>query len=217
MAYGLGHHAQFLSSLETSKPGTIAFNILRTWRVWVSRKQCILATQSLAPSQTTSFSLWWPFFPLHYAWQGDFVSRNLVFLLHANDPYYIWSGLRQPPLAEIFRKVTLQLWHVACNAHTDTQTHTHRHRDTHTHTHTPKKCYSRDIHTQDTAELLLLLAVSCDLQAAKIFMRLIRGAIMWYHATLTSICNSSSWRTDTAGRVDVEPKLDIARYHMVGL
>ena len=44
---------------------------------------------------------------------------------------------------------------------------------------------------------------------AEIFMILISSAITWYHATLTSICNASWWRTDTAGRVNVEPKLDI--------
>ena len=39
---------------------------------------------------------------------------------------------------------------------------------------------------------------------------------MWYLATLTSICNASSRRAATASRVAVEPKLDIARYHMIG-
>ena len=47
-------------------------------------------------------------------------------------------------------------------------------------------------------------------------MRLIRSAIMWYLATSTSICNASSRRAATASRVAVEPKLDIARYHMFG-
>ena len=51
----------------------------------------------------------------------------------------------------------------------------------------------------------------------EIFMRLIRSAIMWYHATSTSIYNASSRRADTAGRVDVEPKLDSAWYHMIKL
>ena len=51
---------------------------------------------------------------------------------------------------------------------------------------------------------------------AEIFMRLIRSAIMWYLATSTSICNASSRRAATASRVAVEPKLDIARYHMIG-
>ena len=46
-------------------------------------------------------------------------------------------------------------------------------------------------------------------------MRLIRSAIMRYHATSTSICNASSRRAEAASRVDVEPKLDIARYHMI--
>ena len=32
-----------------------------------------------------------------------------------------------------------------------------------------------------------------------------------------NICNASSRRTDTMGRVDVEPKLDITRYHMIEL
>ena len=49
------------------------------------------------------------------------------------------------------------------------------------------------------------------------FMRLIRSAIIWYHATSTSICNVSSRRAEDAGRVDVEPKLDIARDHMIEL
>ena len=40
---------------------------------------------------------------------------------------------------------------------------------------------------------------------------------MWYHATSTSICDVSSRRADTAGRADVEPKLDITRYHMIEL
>ena len=47
-------------------------------------------------------------------------------------------------------------------------------------------------------------------------MRLIRSAIMWYLETSTSICNASSRRAATASRVAVEPKLDIARYHMIG-
>ena len=34
-------------------------------------------------------------------------------------------------------------------------------------------------------------------------MRLIRSAIMWYHATSPSICYASSRRTDITGRVDV--------------
>ena len=51
---------------------------------------------------------------------------------------------------------------------------------------------------------------------AEIFMRLIRSAIMWYLATSTSICNASSRRAATASRVAVEPKLNIARYHMIG-
>ena len=51
---------------------------------------------------------------------------------------------------------------------------------------------------------------------AEIFMRLIRSAIMWYLATSTSICNASSRRAATASSVAVEPKLDIARYHMIG-
>ena len=49
---------------------------------------------------------------------------------------------------------------------------------------------------------------------AEIFMRLIRSVIMWYHATSILICNTSSRRADTAGRVDVERKIDIARYHI---
>ena len=51
---------------------------------------------------------------------------------------------------------------------------------------------------------------------AEIFMRLIRSAIMWYLATSTSICNASSRHAATASRVAVEPKLDIAQYHMIG-
>ena len=39
---------------------------------------------------------------------------------------------------------------------------------------------------------------------------------MWYLATSTSICNASSRRAAAASRVAVEPKLDIARYHMIG-
>ena len=46
-------------------------------------------------------------------------------------------------------------------------------------------------------------------------MRLIRSAIMRYHATSTSICNASSRRADTTSRVDVKPQLDIAWYHMI--
>ena len=53
---------------------------------------------------------------------------------------------------------------------------------------------------------------------ADIFMRSIRSAIMWYLATSISICNASSRRAAcTASRVDVEPELDIARYHMISL
>ena len=48
-------------------------------------------------------------------------------------------------------------------------------------------------------------------------MRLIRSAIMRYHATSTPICNASSQHADTASRVDVEPELDIAQYHMIEL
>ena len=44
-------------------------------------------------------------------------------------------------------------------------------------------------------------------------MRLIRSAIMWYQVALALICNA----TRDAGRVDVEPKLDIAQYYMIGL
>ena len=42
-----------------------------------------------------------------------------------------------------------------------------------------------------------------------------RQCIMRYHVTSTSICNLSSRRADTASRVDVESKLDLARYHMI--
>ena len=52
---------------------------------------------------------------------------------------------------------------------------------------------------------------------SEIFTRLIRSAIEWYHATSTSICNVSSRRAEATDRVDVEPKLDIARYHMIEL
>ena len=52
---------------------------------------------------------------------------------------------------------------------------------------------------------------------AEIFMRMIRSAIMQYHAISTSICNTSSQCAATASRVDVELKLDIARYHMIKL
>ena len=51
-------------------------------------------------------------------------------------------------------------------------------------------------------------------------MRLIRSAIMRYHATSTSIteqCNASSRRAEAVGHVDVEPELDFARYHMIEL
>ena len=48
-------------------------------------------------------------------------------------------------------------------------------------------------------------------------MRLFRSAIMWYQATSTSICNASSRRAAAAGHIDVEPKLDIARYHIMEL
>ena len=60
----------------------------------------------------------------------------------------------------------------------------------------PKNRYSRDIQFDWSAD-------SC--------------AIMRYHATSTSICNASSWCADQASRVDVELKLDIARYHMIEL
>ena len=55
---------------------------------------------------------------------------------------------------------------------------------------------------------------------AEIFMRLIRSAIMRNHATSTSICKCNATRDaqmPRAGRVDVEPSLDIARYHMIEL
>ena len=48
-------------------------------------------------------------------------------------------------------------------------------------------------------------------------MRLIRSAIIPYHATSTSICNASLQRSAAAGRINEEPKLDIARYHMIEL
>ena len=51
-------------------------------------------------------------------------------------------------------------------------------------------------------------------------MRLIRSAIRRNHATSTSICKHvqrDSRRTDTASCVDVEPSLDIARYHTIEL
>ena len=66
-------------------------------------------------------------------------------------------------------------------------------------------------------------ALTCCTTLAKkvvtgeIFMRLLRSAIMWYHATSMSICTARSRRACTAGRVDVEPKRDIARYRMIEL
>ena len=48
-------------------------------------------------------------------------------------------------------------------------------------------------------------------------MRLIHSVIMRYHATSTSICNASSLPAVPASRVEVEPQLDIARYHMIEL
>ena len=48
-------------------------------------------------------------------------------------------------------------------------------------------------------------------------MRLIRSAIMRHQATSTSICNATHDAQIPQDRDDVEPKLDIARYHMIGL
>ena len=56
-----------------------------------------------------------------------------------------------------------------------------------------KNCYSRDIHEIDRQCDHL---ISCDIDL---------------------ICNASSRRTEAASRVDVEAKLDIARYHMIEL
>ena len=58
----------------------------------------------------------------------------------------------------------------------------------HTATHKPTSAqplysYQRDIHTTLAKKIV----------TAQIFMRLIRSAIMWYHATSTSICSARSW------------------------
>ena len=75
--------------------------------------------------------------------------------------------------------------------------------------------------THDCGDGVLLPWLKCrrlltwpkKIVTAGIFIRLISSAIVWYHATSASICNESSRRAVTAGRVDVEPKLKITWSH----